>query len=916
MKSPSVGLCYPIAPFGEPRTLKHLASQSADVGFALCVLLAATALRWAADGALGAHLPYVTYFIAVAVIGWRASTPAAVGGMVAGWLIADYFFVPPRGAFIFRSDDPKYIIGTLAYFAVAGVSVIVLHAMRRAQRQTAEAGERLRTTLASIGDAVITADLDARVTMMNGVAERLTGWTIAEAAGKPLTEVFRIINQDTRRTVENPCIRALREGTIVGLANHTLLIAKDGTERPIDDAASPIRCARGELVGCVLIFRDITERYQAEQQLRETDAILRAVNAASPSLIYVKDRESRIRYANPATCEVIGKRLEEVLGKDHTEYMGDAVEGAQIRANDLRIIESGQTQTFEERVSTPAGERMFLSTKSPHRDANGQVVGLIGVSLDVTDRLRAEEALRQSERRFTLIANSIPQLAWMANADGWIFWYNQRWYDYTGTTLEFMQGWGWESVHDPNELPHVIESWKCSHVTGEPWEDTFPLRGKDGNYRWFLSRAEPLKDEGGKLLFWFGTNTDITEHRQTQQALLRAKEEAEAANIAKENFLASLSHELRTPLTPVLATLGIWEREDAFPQAMREELAVVRRNVDLEARLIDDMLDLTRIAKGKISLHLEALDVHKLLNSLVSMYASEINAKRIDLTLQRRADECFVRGDAGRLQQVFWNVLKNAVKFTPERGRIDIQTRDGLQGHLQVVITDTGVGMRPDTVLRLFRPFEQETVGRYGGLGLGLAISKALLEAQEGSIEARSDGPGKGASFIITLPCTPAPQVALPGQGFDPSTPVPPPRLDAAPTDQALEHRRRVLLVEDHVDTARVMSRLIADDGHDVTTAHSLAEALEALERSRFDLLLSDVGLPDGTGVDLIREVRQQHGLTIPAVALTGFGMEDDVARTREAGFDEHLTKPIDFANLQQTIQRLCKIQTPPEPPV
>src|SRR6185437_1925014 len=258
------------------------------------------------------------------------------------------------------------------------------------------------------------------------------------------------------------------------------------------------------------------------------------------------------------------------------------------------------------------------------------------------------------------------------------------------------------------------------------------------------------------------------------------------------------------------------------------------------------------------------------------------------------AGECYVRADPGRLQQAFWNILKNAVKFTPEGGTIDIATCKDQQGRVQITFTDTGVGMSESMLRRLFQPFEQETAGRYGGLGLGLAVTRTLLEVQQGTIEARSDGSGKGASFIITLPCVNQPKVAMPASPVIRGS-------ECHPMDGGY----RVLLVEDHADTARVLARLLGNNGHTVTISDSIADALAALKGDAFDILISDIGLPDGTGIDLIRTVRQKLCINIPAVALTGFGMDEDVSRTRQAGFDEHLTKPINFARLVETIRRV-----------
>lgn len=667
---------------------------------------------------------------------------------------------------------------------LAFVTFLLLYRRHAASRTRttfiiSEQSERLRTTLASIGDAVIATDTDARITMMNAIAESLTGWTFADARNAPLDRVFNIVNEASRKTVESPVSRALREGVIVGLANHTLLIAKDGTERPIDDSAAPIRCAKGELVGCVLVFRDITERYAVEA------------------------------------------------------------------------------------------------------------------------------SLRHSEARFRAIADNIPQLAWMIDSvdspdAAAVGWFNKAWLEYTGTTLEQNQGQGWKAALHPDYANDVVEKFERHLREGMDWEDTFPLRGKDGGYRWFLSRMKAIRDESGKIVRFFGTNTDVTEQLATEENLRRAKEAAETANAAKDNFLSTLSHELRTPLTPVLGMLGAWEHAPEFPPALQEDLQMVRRNIDLEARLIDDLLDLTRIAKGKLVLNLEVLNVQTLLDSVVGMYRSEFSAKKIDFSLNTQADRCFVRADPGRLQQAFWNLLKNAVKFTAEGGKVDVSTRNDVDGNIQIIVHDNGIGMSPEMLARLFTPFEQENhdhLKNYGGLGLGLAITRMLLEAQNGHINAQSEGKYRGSTFVITLPCVEAPEVA-PGQANPQVT-------DNGNGKADFGKCFKILLVEDHIDTANVLLRLMRSRGHEVTTVHSVSEAIRAITDNAFDILVSDIGLPDGTGIDVIRTVRQQHGMGVPAVALTGFGMEEDVARCIDAGFTDHLTKPINSAKLEETIQRL-----------
>ncbi len=500
--------------------------------------------------------------------------------------------------------------------------------------------ELLEVTLASIGDAVIVTDNKGRITFLNEVAERLTGWVSAEAEKEPCTEVFRIINESSRQTVESPVDRVLRMGTIVGLANHTLLIRKDGSEIPIDDSGSPIKEPNGATRGVVLIFRDFSE------------------------------------------------------------------------------------------------------------------------------------------------------------------------------------------------------------------------------------------------------------HKAAENKLIEANKALEAANQAKDQFLAALSHELRTPLTPVLATLTAWEASDELPAPFLADVQMLRRNVELEARLIDDLLDLNRIVKGKLALNLELVDAHELVEAVVTMFRSEINAKQLNVSLNLGASRHYVKGDPARLQQVFGNILNNAAKFTERNGHIAITSSDDTQGRIDLTFKDDGIGMTPEILDRLFQPFEQgaNITNRYGGLGLGMTISKALVDIHAGVLTAASEGPGCGASFTVTLPSIQASTMKLPIM------------IGGTSVKRRDPQGISILLVEDHTDSAEVRGRLLRAKGYVVEICATVAEAEKIMREQQFNLLLSDIGLPDGTGVDLIRQVRQRS--TIPAIALTGFGMDQDITRYKEAGFDAHLTKPVNFQKLEMIINQ------------
>jgi signal transduction histidine kinase/DNA-binding response OmpR family regulator len=378
--------------------------------------------------------------------------------------------------------------------------------------------------------------------------------------------------------------------------------------------------------------------------------------------------------------------------------------------------------------------------------------------------------------------------------------------------------------------------------------------------------------------------------------------DARAANKAKDQFLAVLSHELRTPLTPVLATLSQLIPAGRIPAELREDLDMIRRNVELEARLIDDLLDLTKINKGKIELQYDSVDVHSLILDAIRICQLDINAKSHTVNTALNALHSHVRGDSTRLHQILWNLLKNAVKFTAPGGTIAVSSEnvaaDG--GALLIRVTDSGIGIEPEVLPRIFNAFEQgkrSITRQFGGLGLGLTITKALVDAHHGTIAALSNGTGSGAVFTLTLPLDQSRRTAAPAR------PHPRPAPAAAKP-------LKILLVEDHLDTGRVMSKLLSNEHHHVTLAKNTTDALHLYKTHGFDIVISDIGLPDGSGLDLMRAIQAER--PIPAIALSGFGMDEDIRRSREAGFREHLTKPINFSKLLHSLPLLAG---PPPPP-
>jgi excisionase family DNA binding protein len=389
-------------------------------------------------------------------------------------------------------------------------------------------------------------------------------------------------------------------------------------------------------------------------------------------------------------------------------------------------------------------------------------------------------------------------------------------------------------------------------------------------------------------------SAEIEHRKEVEEQLRLAKSAAEEANRAKDQFLAVLSHELRTPLTPVLMTTAMMESEPGLPPRMRDDLAMIRRNIALETQLIDDLLDLSRVVNGKMVSYKRDLDVHPLVHNVLEMVKADARDKEIHIELELKAQNDRVHGDSARLHQVIWNLLKNAIKFTPENGRITIRTRNQSKAKLTLEVQDTGIGIDPQDLPTIFNAFEQGEQGvarRSGGLGLGLAISRTVVDMHEGTITAHSDGKGRGACLTVELATI---------------APADEPVTAANPSVRSATESRplRILLVDDHADTLKIMRRILESDGHCVTVAASVQEATRAANAGEFDLLISDIGLPDGTGHDVMRSVRACHP-RMPAIAMTGFGMEQDIRNSEEAGFTMHLTKPVDVNALEAAIRVL-----------
>jgi signal transduction histidine kinase len=385
----------------------------------------------------------------------------------------------------------------------------------------------------------------------------------------------------------------------------------------------------------------------------------------------------------------------------------------------------------------------------------------------------------------------------------------------------------------------------------------------------------------------------MAERRRAEAVIEEQKAVVEAANQAKDNFLAMLSHELRTPLTPVIAALEALKTGPVDADEAKEALAMIRRNIDLESQLIDDLLDLTRITRDKLQLQFEPLDAHRAIANVLEMCASELSDKRLRLALELRAENHYVAADAPKFQQIIWNLLKNAIKFTGENGTITVSSSNESQS-LTIRVTDTGIGIEPEVMERMFNRFEQGDRSfqrRFGGLGLGLAISKSLAEAHGGTLLAESEGRDRGASFLLKIKTVPEDERTGQPRAARPDT---------------LRRSLRILLVDDHPDTSVALEKLLTRRGHIVAAARDMRSAMEAAESRQFDLLISDVGLPDGSGLELMTHLRATSG--IRGIAISGFGMNGDVEKSLQAGFTEHLVKPVNLEKLEAAIEHAMSV--------
>ncbi|HEY2838294.1 MAG TPA: ATP-binding protein [Pirellulales bacterium] len=527
---------------------------------------------------------------------------------------------------------------------------------------------------------------------------------------------------------------------------------------------------------------------------------------------------------------------------------------------------------------------------------NAVIFVVIGVTISLLCEALHQAKRRETEKQFRVLADSIPQLVWMARPDGYRTWFNRRYYEYTGATPGQVVGSGWQSFHDPAELPRVLASLKRSLATGQPWEETFPLRRKDGQMRWQLARAMPVRNDIGDVVCWFGTNTDISERMENEQAL-------KDADVRKDEFLATLAHELRNPLAPISNAVQLWPFMVDEPEELERLRTVIARQTQQMIRLIDDLMDVSRVTQGKITLRPQIVELRSVLDGAIETVEPLMKLQKHRLTVSMPDQPIILRVDVARLTQVFANILNNAAKYTPPGGSIELTAnRNG--DHALVCLRDNGAGIPANmlqSIFEMFRQVDQTLARSCGGLGIGLMLARRFVELHGGTIEARSDGPGRGTEFRVTLPVLSAAEQASSsaGQQTDPaSLEISPPLL---PADSTPVPRRKVLVVDDLRESAETLAALLRSLGHDVVTRHDGQTALAWAKANHPDVIFLDIAMPGMDGYEVARRLREMP--QSPAlVALTGYGQAEDRRRASAAGFHFHLTKPTNARALQEIL--------------
>ena len=690
--------------------------------------------------------------------------------------------------------------------------------------------------------------------------------------------------------------------------------ARPEFEQASERSIAPNVALIGALLSFLLAGINLVQR-RAGAALNASEVRYRRLFEASPDGVFLFDADSgRVTDVNPYMAELLGQSREELLAKSLWD-LGLFHDEARGRAAFAELREKNYHRYDHLAVVTPAGQRHDLEFTCNAYMSGRRRVMQCNVR-NIVDRKRAEDALRDSEERYRSLVEISPQGVWIVGRDGKPQFINQYWVEYSGITLEQSANGGWTNQIHPDDREKAIESWVHARSPDSGYEAELRMRrASDGQYLWHLARGVPVHDAAGRTEKWLGVFIDIDERKRTEQERVQLlqrehalRTQAEAANRAKDDFLATLSHELRTPLNAILGWTQTLQHGDADRVTVQRALAQIDASANAQAKLINDLLNVADIGSGRLRLDIQPVNLIPLVDSIVESLRPAIVAR--DIAFETVVDPAAgaLSGDPARLQQIVWNLLSNAVKFTPHGGHITLGlSRAGAQ--IEISVADDGEGISGEFLPYVFDRFRQADASikrRHGGLGLGLAIVRHLAELHGGTVVAESKGEGQGSRFAVQLPI----RSRYEGSAAQPA--ASPPR---APDGGVPPHARpkprltglRILSVDDDPNTREMLQEALERAGAEVASAASAPEALEKLQSLRPHVLVSDIGLPEEDGYDLLRKVRAlgaADGGKTPAVALTGYAREQDYKAAMAAGYQEFVAKPVNLEELSSAILR------------
>ncbi|RIK86928.1 MAG: hybrid sensor histidine kinase/response regulator [Planctomycetota bacterium] len=660
----------------------------------------------------------------------------------------------------------------------------------------------------------------------------------------------------------------------------------DGKVLSVVQHAKCFRDERGRL-RYVGVIRDVTEQKAAEAALRASEARLAAIFAQAAVGLSELSLDGRFLRVNDEVCRMLGRSSESLaaLRMADVTYPDDVSRSSDALA---RLLETGRPASLDKRYVKPDGSTIWASTIiSRLDDADGRPTALLCATVEITERVQALEDLRRSEAVFRTLGETVPALLWMSDAEGRPVYQNPAWRNYTGLTHAEAQQHGWEVLPHPDDLPWMIEHWQRAIRTGEPFELLFRCRRHDGEFRWFLGRVRPVRDATGKAMRWVGAAIDIDDQQRMNEAL-------RDVDRRKDEFLAMLAHELRNSLAPLASSLDALRLAGGDAAAQKLHGAMGRQMENL-VRLVDDLLEVSRITSGKIELRRDLVDLRDAVQAALETSLPLVDAARHRLDVTLPGEPVMVSADPIRMRQVVANLLNNAAKYTPPEGSIAVALR--VEQHTATIsVSDKGIGIAREMLPRVFDMFlqtDRDHKRAQEGLGIGLAIVRSLVEMHGGRVEVHSDGIGAGSEFTVRLPLA---------RGVVGSSQPGAPSSGKAPSAKSTVGRR-VLVVDDNEDGAASIEAVLTFLGGDVRVAYNGETALELLESYRPELVLLDLAMPGISGYEVAAQVRARPEFNdVKLVALTGWGQAEDRQRTKTAGFDFHLLKPVDVMALKNLL--------------